>query len=45
MSDIEKIQDLQLEGIAKDIFKAELNFNIYLKIKNVWKRLKDLEIN
>lgn len=45
MSDIEKIQDLQLEGIAKDIFNAELNFNIYLKIKNVWERLKDLDIN
>jgi hypothetical protein len=45
MTDLEKIQDLQLEGIAKDIFKAELNFNIYLKIKNVWERLKDLDIN
>lgn len=44
LSDIEKIQDLQLQGIAIDIYRAELNFNIYLKIKNVWERLKDVEI-
>ena len=45
MTDLEKIQDLQLQGIAKDIYRAELNFKIYLKIKNVWERLKDIEIN
>lgn len=45
MTDLEKIKDLQLEGVTKDLFKAELNFNIYLKIKNVWERLKDLDID
>lgn len=45
MSDLEKIQDLQLQGIANDIYRAELNFKIYLKIKKVWERIKDIEIN
>lgn len=45
MSDLEKIQDLQLQGIAKDIYRAELNFNIYLKIKKIWGELNEVETN
>jgi hypothetical protein len=45
MTDLEKIQDLQLQGIAIDIYKADLNFNIYLKIKKVWAQLVNLDPN
>lgn len=43
MSTTEHIDDLHLQGLGADTMHAEVNFNIYKKLKTVWEKLQELD--
>lgn len=40
-----KIEDLHLQGLITDTYRANLNFEIFKKIQFVWSKIRDLEKN